>query len=265
MGKTENGEDITRPSESALTMLWHGALSGDISCLRCALAEGVDVNTPLRKGRQTALHVVARYGHATACEYLLQRGADPDRVSRNGSTPLHLAATGKRDDVIRLLLAAGAKVNSLDGHNHTPLANLIWCSDSAGAARALLEAGATMTYSARSGDTLAHWAAFFGRHAILNELLEHGADPNAFDHDHSTPLHKAVSAVFEQGAELCVNVLLEHGADPTLRDADGQTPYEIASQDSLMGEEGLAGIIELLEQKRASTSSRDAEPPGNEQ
>lgn len=55
----------------------------------------------------------------TALE-LLQRGAAINRMP-NGKTPLHVACEVSNGDCVALLLAHGAKVNSLSLSGHTPL------------------------------------------------------------------------------------------------------------------------------------------------
>ena len=58
---------------------------------------------------QTPLHYAVRNGNTVALGLLLKAGADPNaKDTEYGSTPLHLAATLKADDLIRDLVAAGA-------------------------------------------------------------------------------------------------------------------------------------------------------------
>jgi len=67
-------------------------------------------------------------------------------------------------------------------------------------------------------------------------LLEHGADIDALDDDHATPLHLASYYGCVKGARL----LLEHGANVHLEDKKGRTPFRIAL------EEGETKITEYL-------------------
>ena len=41
-------------------------------------------------------------------EFLLKRGANPNKQDKNGNAPLHLAAISRRMDFVDLLIAAGA-------------------------------------------------------------------------------------------------------------------------------------------------------------
>jgi ankyrin repeat protein len=85
----------------------------------------------------------------------------------------------------------------------------------------------------RGGDDLKNQelvkAAFLCDFVRVRELLSQGADPDALDDDHRTPLHSAVL-----GSSVGVlALLLESGADPNLRDNDGWTPLHFAAQERL--------------------------------
>ena len=62
------------------------------------------------------------------------------------------------------------------------------------AVRALLEAGARLDATNRSGYTPLHYAAIFGRAAIAAELIRRGAPVNVPDRDGKTPLWRALHA-----------------------------------------------------------------------
>ena len=55
---------------------------------------------------------------------------------------------------------------------------------------------------------------------IALALLENGADPNATDKLHSTPLHRASS----KGNCRLITLLLEHSASTNIQDIEGNTP-----------------------------------------
>jgi len=67
-------------------------------------------------------------------------------------------------------------------------------------------------------------------------LLEHGADIDALDDDHATPLHHASHEGCVNGARL----LLDHGANVHLENKRGRTPFQVAS------ERGYEEITQLL-------------------
>ncbi len=60
----------------------------------------------------------------------------------------------------------------------------------------------------------------------MQRLLELGADANAFDYNHSTPLHQASS----EGLLEVARVLLSYGANVDEKDEEGRTSSQVASE-----------------------------------
>ena len=70
-----------------------------------------------------------------------------------------------------------------------------------------------------------HYASGAGHAAVVEFLLQNGANVDASNIDQVTPLHKA-----SVGGHLrCVQLLLAHKADPTVPDGAGLTPLHFAS------------------------------------
>ena len=71
----------------------------------------------------TPLHLAAHYGHAATVSVLLHNNAPVDIRSTNAmaNTPLHAALAGRRNDVTRLLIDAGADVNARQHGGWAPL------------------------------------------------------------------------------------------------------------------------------------------------
>lgn len=81
------------------------------------------------------------------------------------------------------------------------------------------------------GFTALHLAAFFGRVRLVQELLDRGADPNAWATGaiRVQALHSACAASHERIARL----LVEHGADVDQRQDGGSTPLHSAAANGL--------------------------------
>ncbi|KAH9976554.1 ankyrin repeat protein [Russula compacta] len=68
---------------------------------------------------------------------------------------------------------------------------------------------------------------------IVELLLDHGGDPNARDHDGSTPLHwsswwEKQDYVTREGTVDGTRLLLKYGADVHAEDNEGRTPLQLA-------------------------------------
>ncbi|MCX7935811.1 MAG: ankyrin repeat domain-containing protein, partial [Planctomycetota bacterium] len=115
-------------------------------------------------------------------------------ATASGITPLHLASYV---EAVKALLSAGAEVNAKDFQGGTPLT---WATDPA-VAEALLAAGADANsaenrrgcpdMSLWDGMTALHWAVYRGHDAMVQTLLQNGANPNQPDGYGLTPLHYA--------------------------------------------------------------------------
>ena len=138
---------------------------------------------------------------------LLDRGEPIDLRSRDGWTPLHLAAYMGRAEAARTLVSRGAPVDavSTNGTKNTPLCAALAGSGDHEIVRLLLEAGADPNFRAELGVTPLHLAASRGADALVHRLLERGADGAARMNDGTTPAgiaaargHAATAALLER-------------------------------------------------------------------
>ena len=127
---------------------------------------------------------------AEAALALIRAGAAVTGPKPGAAGPLHAAAAGGLDAVVKELLARGA-VATADDYWGTPL----------------------------------HFAAKRGHASTMKLLLQAGAEPNAHAQDHAfTPLH---GAVIERHLD-AIRVLIAAKADLEAKDDDGQTPLHWA-------------------------------------
>lgn len=123
-------------------------------------------------------------------------GPDPgaaQRFSHDGWTALHLTAFFSRTEAARLLLRHKANPRAV---SHNPMANEPLHAAAAGRAdkallEALLEAGADPNARQRGGYCALHSAAANGDKGLVELLLARGADKSAVGDDGRTPLQIA--------------------------------------------------------------------------
>ena len=273
------GANPGTPQANGVTPLMLAARAGAREVVRTLVARGSDVTAVLPSSGQTALMWATAEGHLDVMAALIAAGADVHTPSTIGFTPLLFAVRNGDLEAVTALLAAGADVNApgADGTHGLPLAVV---SGHDTLARFLLDRGADPN-SAMAGVPALHaavasvdmwlrdWlrarrvsvfvqstAGLAGnrRLALVETLLEHGADPNGRiaasttiashasgkygargsftvgtgDLRGATPLWVAAYAPSPTTLAI-MPVLLEAGADLHLTTADGTTPLMAAA------------------------------------
>jgi ankyrin repeat protein len=99
-------------SDSRLPLL-EAAAAGNVPLVKRLLELGADINatgdTMMSLGmRNTALHCAIDLNHPGVCQFLLEAGANPNRVNARFSSPLDLAFSEHREDMAGALLDYGA-------------------------------------------------------------------------------------------------------------------------------------------------------------
>jgi ankyrin repeat protein len=112
------GFDVNSPSESGQTPLFLALRNGTHQAV-AALLTAPDLKVDqVNQANETALMMAALRGHLDWCKRLVERGA---AVNREGWTPLHYAATGPNPQVTAFLLEKGAQVDAPSPNGTTPL------------------------------------------------------------------------------------------------------------------------------------------------
>ena len=238
-----------------------GFRGGDLIPVRSAAAEGHtavveavvrlggDVDQAGPDGR-TAMHAAFAGGHCETIAALQRLGGDVNRRDVDGLTPLDVACRECRDEAIRAVVAAGAKLKASDdaaagdmmvrksAAHHVVEGDIADDDDDA-------DCDAVEKDDDDRASSVASSAAAHAKHRCLRALHELGAPMDAVDDDGRTPLHVAAEA----GDAAVVRFLVRVGADPATVDADGASVAELAL--------GHPAVLRVLQ--RAAGDGRDPE------
>ena len=202
-----NVNDLAPLGTSALVIAAHG---GHRPLAEFLLDKGANPNA--MEAGYGALHIAVQRGDAELVKALLAHGANPNafitrgsparRVSSDvqltastvGATPVWLAASLGRADIVRLLAAKGGDVLA-DKDGTTPLVESIGFNEqrTLETVRTLIELEADVTVPNPAGNTPLHAAASRGLTSVVQLLVDHGAKLNARNRRGQTPLTYAAS------------------------------------------------------------------------
>lgn len=161
---------------------------GDTRRVRDWLDEGLDPDYQASR-IGTGLMIAAWNGNIEMMKLFVERGANPQRVNRNGEQALPLAAWGGHLDAVEWLLDHGATLNG-----------------------------------SGPGWSALHYAVFNGQDKLARFLIERGAQINARSPNGSTPLMMAA----REGRDELARLLIDAGADPKAKSDWGDTALILA-------------------------------------
>ena len=165
------------------------------------------------------LHQAIRLGEDIAViKFLVSEGADIQAKTKDGFTPLHIAANTKDIALVQFLVSQGADVNAKDDHGKTPL---FWAAVLGNweTAQFLISEGADINTKTEDGYTLLHWMVSGGRKlqmATLEEIqyiVSQGANVNAKNNHGKTPLDIAQEGEKTEVVEFLQSVGGKSGAE----------------------------------------------------
>lgn len=258
----EYGAQVDKTDSKGRTPLIAASYMGHHEAVEVLLDHNADVDLADGDGR-TALSVAAFCvptaagvkGFGEVASLLLEHGADPGHRDHDGMTPLLLAAYEGHEDVVELLLEAGADVDETAGIDSSVSAAAAVTPLLAAAAMGhmrtvsrLLFWGAAVDAIDCEGRTALCLAAARGSVEVVRALLDRGLDENHKDDLGWTPLHAAAC----EGHRAVCAALTERGSMARVgeMDIEGRTPLILAAQ------EGHWSTVRLLLDRRSPIDHR---------
>lgn len=274
------GANLNEKNKEHLTALHIAADKAHYDVMDVLLKHNAKVNALDGLG-QTALHRVAQQGNIQACRLLIQYGIDTTIRSLQGYTAaevgteniqkmlrddpvpqvgtdidlqlLEAAKAGDMEVVKKLIAAHPHAVNcrDLDGRHSTPL-HFAAGYNRVAVVEYLLQHGADVHAKDKGGLVPLHNACSYGHYEVTELLIKHGACVNVADLWKFTPLHEAAA---KGKFEIC-KLLLKHGADANKKNRDGNTPLDLVKEGDQDVADLLRGDAALLEAAKKGNLAR---------
>ncbi|XP_029953506.1 poly [ADP-ribose] polymerase tankyrase-2-like [Salarias fasciatus] len=272
------GAGVNDKTKDLLTPLHLAAENAHNDALEVLVKHDAKVNAVDQLG-QTALHRAAQRGHLQTCRLLLAAGCDPLLTSLQGFSPsqlgnasvqevlqaegvlignsevdrqlLEASKSGDVETVKKLCTVQNVNCRDVEGRQSTPL-HFAAGYNRLAVVQFLLQRGADVHAKDKGGLVPLHNACSYGHYEVAELLVLHGAVVNVADLWKFTPLHEAAA----KGKYDICKLLLQHGADPSRKNRDGNTPLDLVKDADTDIQDLLRGDAALLDAAKKGCLSR---------
>ncbi|MBD3170229.1 MAG: hypothetical protein GF307_12155 [candidate division Zixibacteria bacterium] len=231
----ENGAEVDNPNAYDYRPMLSACAGGHLNIVKMLIDAGADIEATTYDGAN-ALLTAAASGNQEMFEMLLELGADLNSVNNDGDNALHYAAVSPNSDFVRYLIDKGFDINSVNHQGEPPIHSACYTGRLENV-KLLNSLGADINTTDSSNQGIfvkTIYSAYRGVNdtllALMDYLIENGADVNSRDHHGITPLMRAIHVenaeildkVIEAGAD--VNAVDEHGLPAIVRAIDDGHP-----------------------------------------
>lgn len=243
LGKGADKDIKDEQDYSALHHAAYGDRSGET--VTAMLNTGTNVNVSDNKNKSTPLHLAVNQGNDAGVRSLLaSRHCDVNCQDLAGDTPLHDAISKEKNTIVELILRSERlEIFVCNGRGFNPLHQACMKGNLHAVQKIADKYPGLIEIPKEDGFTALHLAAFNNHLDIARCLLLSGhCDINLRNNKRQTALALSVSEAYTAMIEL----LVEHGADVNADDEDGDTPLHLAVIHQAVGTTGLRGLLQGL-------------------
>lgn len=212
------------------TILHDACREGWLDIVRILVRSGYQVNAKNKWG-QTPLMQAAELARLSVVEHLLELEADVMCRAVDGETLLHIVCANGWTDIVKRVVKRGCDVNAINGNRRTPLM-VAASSLKLDIVEYLYHfRGANVEGSDAFGWTVLHYMCFGGFLEMVQDLIFWSRrNINAQNEEGNTPLH--VANPLEEPDREIIRCLLNAGADCTIRNEKGETAFSCFLRES---------------------------------
>jgi ankyrin repeat protein len=208
---------------------------GNLAAVRSIVEKNPTLVTSADGSGFTPLHIAATAGRVDIIEFLLGRGADLEARTPGGQTPLFQTVPLVSQQAFVYLLEKGATLNARDGQGRGILQfALSWRRPAM--VDLILSRGFVVDVQGAAAQEMLDQAANTGIESLVAALLARGAVPDTGIRHGTTMLHSAARG----GLDGFAAALLKQGAKVDARDDHGLTPLHVAA---IYGSEAVARVL----------------------
>lgn len=225
-------------NEDGLTALHQCSIDNLEEMMKLLTEHGADVSRPDSE-LWTPLHAAATCGHVRICKYLCDHGANLLAVNTDGNMPYDLCEDVTTLDYIESEMARRGVTQELIDQTRLSTENQMLAD-----IKQMIKNGGNLNSQGSCGETLLHIAACNGYFLVTEFLISHRASLSVKDRDDWQPLHCAVC----WGQLAIVELLLENGADYEARTKNGESALDLCEDVEM--KQRVLEIIEDVERKQ---------------
>lgn len=185
--------------ESQTTSPLHKAVRADLlEACRLFIEKGMDPDIQdLKQNRETPLYVAASEGKFQIMKLLLEHKANPNFKNENGLTPMFASASEGSVACLELLIQYGGDVNTKDSYDETPLVNAVRENRSEAAKLLLLEGANPNVFEYKNKISVLHHALHNDQVDLAESLIVNGAELDQdLNKSYETPIRVAINKKF---------------------------------------------------------------------